>query len=245
MLELLLAMFIMGALVTVAIPVFRTLIKGKDTERAATELSARIQYARSYAVSNHAYVALVFLRVGDNGKLEGITNVDVDPAYFNSAYRMAIVYKKGGAYTFQMWMPDSQWNFFPDGIIIPPGEENFGIQKSNDRSAADYWEIDTDADMSKVADVDLDELVEDEKIDVERCLIFKPDGQLVSGDKKQVLIRFAEVTYDPALVGQTGFKFIPKNRDEDGKVDHMILSLNPLTGKTQYHHQFDELQENE
>ena len=82
-------MFIMGALVTVAIPVFRTLIKGKDTERAATELSARIQYARSYAVSNHAYVALVFLRVGDNGKLEGITNADVDPAYFNSAYRMA------------------------------------------------------------------------------------------------------------------------------------------------------------
>jgi Tfp pilus assembly protein FimT len=38
LLELLLAMFIMGALVTVAIPVFRTLIKGKDTERAATEL---------------------------------------------------------------------------------------------------------------------------------------------------------------------------------------------------------------
>lgn len=196
-------------------------------------------------MSNHAYVALVFLRVGDNGKLEGIENADVSANYFNAAYRMAVVYRKSGNYMFQRWLPDSQWNFFPDGIIIPPGKENFGVQKSSKREDDDYWMIDADVELNKVAEVDLDDLVEDEKVDIERCLIFKPDGQLASGDKKQVLIRFAEVTYDPVLVGTDEFKFIPKNKDESGKVVHSVLSLNPVTGKTQYHQQFDVLKEEE
>ena len=241
LLELLLVMFIMGALLAVAVPVFNNLVRGRETERAAAELSARIAYARSYAADKHVYVAIVFPRATGSGKLENIAGGNIPGGYFNSSYRAAIVNRVGNTYKFSSWLPESQWNFFPDGIIIPPGSDNFGVQKSNDRSEDDYLKV-SSIDMPVVQDVDLDEVSSGKKSDMERCLVFRPDGQLVSGDKKHVLIRFAEAVYDPAAIGLSSFRFTARNPDESGNISYTVLDLNPLTGKTRYAHVEDSFQ---
>ena len=41
-------------------------------------------------------------------------------------------------------------------------------------------------------------------------------------------------TYDPSTLGDPDFRFIPKDRAEDGTVECVTLVLNPITGKVKY-----------
>jgi len=251
---------------SISVPVFRSLVGGKTTEQAAKELAARVSYARGYAVSHHTYVAIVFPRIKKNRLLEGCkveTGLSAQE-YFNHSYRMAEVRREGGAYQFISWLPDSQWNFFPRDIIIPPSSNTFaaiGWQKDNDRDKLykmtdpdpdqppDYLKVDTGAAMPTVKNVDWTDFDSARKsnskkgIDMDRCMIFKPDGQLVSGDKKHFLVYFTEAAYDPDTVETNDFIFIPKNKmyknnDKTGdlRTNYTIVDVNPLSGKVRYHH---------
>ena len=284
LLELILVIGIAAILTVMAGPIYRTIFAGNNSQRAATELTARIAYARNYSVVNHTYTALIFLSVDeDTGLIEGL-HTDVSTSdkkelkklsgnYYNAAYRLAVVSRSEGGFKFRMWVPDSKWNFLPSEIIIPPGEKYFGVQESNEEFEdddeeeinEDFYTVDEDIDLIEVKDVNLVELLnlaqykeqasqeggtvstiepddsDSDRVlaDIKRCLIFRPNGQLASSANKSVLIHFAAATYDPSMLGEPGFRFIPKDRSEDGTVEYVMLVLNPLTGKVKYHHKND------
>ena len=86
----------------------------------------------------------------------------------------------------------------------------------------------------KILEETFDETLDRVLADIKRCLIFRPNGQLASSANKSVLIRFAAATYDPSTLGDPDFRFIPKDRAEDGTVECVTLVLNPITGKVKY-----------
>ena len=137
--EIAAVLLIAAILVGLATPVFRQLFAGNAKDKAARELAARIAHARSYAISRHAYTAVIFPKVSASGQLEnGTVNTSVSPdEYANCSYRLAMVYKNGDDYEFLSWFPDSKWYLLPKGIIIPckkSGFDYFGFQTSTDRN---------------------------------------------------------------------------------------------------------------
>ena len=78
------------------------------------------------------------------------------------------------------------------------------------------------------------------KIDISRCIIFKPDGQMVSASKKNMLICLTEASYSPADMGTSAFEFKPKyplsNGSSTVRSENIILDINAITGKVRLFH---------
>ena len=60
--ELIVVMIIMTMMLVVALPAFTHLGKGYKLTEAAQEVNGQISIAKSYAIANHCYMAVVFPR---------------------------------------------------------------------------------------------------------------------------------------------------------------------------------------
>ena len=111
--EIMTVIVIAAILFGIGIPAFTTMIQGSNMTVAIRQLSAKIQAARAYAVTNRCKVAVLLPEVVENS---GGTKKD-DCCY--SAYRVCIVYKDStdNKYKFQEWIEDENWKTLPKGVL--------------------------------------------------------------------------------------------------------------------------------
>lgn len=123
--ELLLVISIAGVMLSVAVPAFSRMIKGSASGIAVRELMGKINAARSYAISNGTYVALVFPGASETS--------DFQKRFGNRAYRVCEVTPNGTGYRFLRWIPGENWQYFPNGILFGYGTAVEGpVKAKND-----------------------------------------------------------------------------------------------------------------
>lgn len=107
--EIMTVIVIAAILFAIGIPAFSTMIQGNNMTVAVRQLSAKIQAARAYAVTNRCKVAVVF----------ATNNVKDDYCY--SAYRVCIVNDSEDGNkkvkVFQEWIADENWKTLPKGVL--------------------------------------------------------------------------------------------------------------------------------
>ena len=100
--EIMTVIVIAAILFGIGIPAFTTMIQGSNMTVAIRQLSAKIQAARAYAVTNRCKVALLLMESG------------IKEDYCYSAYRVCEVDKDN---KFQSWIEDENWKTLPKGIL--------------------------------------------------------------------------------------------------------------------------------
>lgn len=202
--ELLVVVAIAAVILGIATPVFTAMMKGGAMTSTTRELAAKIKAARSYAVTNNCYVALVFPTGKDWSS--------VKPAFSYRAYRPCVVYKdENEDWVFDSWIDGEGWKTMNKGIIIAKDET--GVSEAGDgKNPTEFYaaQIEIDSvtgketiksvsEATKVKLVPLGRLESATKADdedmqsVERAIIFKPNGQLAGIDSnKQLRFRLIE-----------------------------------------------------
>ena len=107
LIEIIVVIGIMATLMAVALPSFSAMMKGQGVEGAARNVCQTLKLARTYAINNRKYVAVLF------------PNANLDDEYHFKSYRVCLVTKDAnGNYTFQRWISNENWEFLPTGITI-------------------------------------------------------------------------------------------------------------------------------
>ena len=100
--EIMTVIVIAAILFGIGIPAFTTMIQGSNMTVAIRQLSAKIQAARAYAVTNRCKVAVLLVTTG------------AKEDYRFSAYRVCVV---GDGNSFQEWIEDENWKTLPKGVL--------------------------------------------------------------------------------------------------------------------------------
>lgn len=166
--ELLLVISIAGVMLSVAVPAFSRMIKGSASGIAVRELMGKINAARSYAISNGTYVALVF--PGKSGDTS-----DFQKRFGYRAYRVCEVAPDGTGYRFLRWIPGENWQYFPGGILLGygTGDEPPVKAKNDDEKTADGTANIHSALSCNIVDRSYSE---SETTNIANYLVFRPDG---------------------------------------------------------------------
>lgn len=117
--ELLVVVAIAAVILGIATPAFTAMMKGGAMTSTTRELAAKIKAARSYAVTNNCYVALVFptgTSLEDTGKTD----------FYFRCYRPCIVYKnEEDKWVFDSWIDGENWKLMNKGIVINKENKDF------------------------------------------------------------------------------------------------------------------------
>lgn len=112
LIELLVVMGLIGLLVTLAVPSFTRLAKGKATPVAADQIKRQLEEAQALAIAHRSYIGLIIVNgsgdfnfAGDSDDLN--TNPD---SYRLASTRPALLFKDGSTYYFEKWASDSSWS---------------------------------------------------------------------------------------------------------------------------------------
>lgn len=112
--ELLVVISIIGVLLGIAMPSFNRLTQGNKVTAAARSLSTALSQARSLAVMQRQYVALLLpSQESSSGTPTGLPD-----KYKYKSYRLCYVTCVSGVYSFSKWPDESIWHFFPAGAIL-------------------------------------------------------------------------------------------------------------------------------
>jgi len=217
--ELLIVIGIMAVLMGIALPAFTKMAKGNGITVAERNLSAKINGARSYAITNRVYVALIFITSDSNApdKLRYVS------------YRPAIVTFSGGNYTFKKWIDSENWESMPGGTVyggekgtatpIPVGA-NFSSTYASSASAAGT----TGTTVLACDFQDVNGATSATSISIINCLVFKPFGNTASAAEFTMWIWEATLpsvgsSVQPVVTNSSNF---------------VKLTVNPFTGKVKY-----------
>lgn len=229
--ELITVMILMGILLVVTLPSFNNLTKGHILTHAAQEVAGQISIARSYALANHCYMAVVFPTMDELHKLDGSSSLmDSSPlaSYYNTSCRIALVIKNSDdEYEFVMWKPDSNWVLLPEGSVIPEEDVNFRTMSKKLKNVRL-------GDLSRLYTQSPKDNVLQKTLDISRYIIIRPNGQLVidgnttsvDGDNS-ILIRVTDGGFNPL----TGKIEITK-RNNSVQV-YQGVKIDPLTGRSE------------
>jgi type II secretory pathway pseudopilin PulG len=99
---------IMAILLAIVMPVFQNLVGSQGVRSAVRLLCQKLKLARSYAINNREYVALVF--PDDSSGLP--------TEYPYHYYRACIVTESSGSYAFKRWIPGEGWSKLPGNISL-------------------------------------------------------------------------------------------------------------------------------
>lgn len=201
--ELLVVVAIAAVILGIATPAFTAMMKGGAMTSTTRELAAKIKAARSYAVTNNCYVALVFPTGKDWSS--------VKPAFSYRAYRPCVVYKdENEDWVFDSWIDGEGWKTMNKGIII--AKDKTGKFEDNATTSDDDDDVDTEffiatiqstgkvdkvSKITEIQKVPLGRLNseddDDREYNITRAIIFKPNGQLAGIDSnKQLRFRLIE-----------------------------------------------------
>ena len=180
LLELIVVMGILVLLSAVAIPAYSSLFSGRKTTLAANKLNGAVMEARAYAASNKVYTALVFLqeKVSANSSTKGSVR-----------FRLAELYHDPEStdkkYIWSRWANGSDFVLLPENTMIPDGDRYFGTT-SSDTSGTPSGKL-LNVDFSHMTSKNLPTGASHSGA---RCIIFRPNGQLASGES--VIVQFVE-----------------------------------------------------
>ncbi len=104
--EILMVLVIMAMLMVIAMPAFTEMMKGQGVEASARNLTQVLKLARSYAINNRQYVAVI------------IPNDNVPDSYRYRSYRACEVVRDGANYNFKRWVPNESWTTMSTGVSI-------------------------------------------------------------------------------------------------------------------------------
>ncbi len=207
MVEILVVIVIAAILFGIGIPAFSTMIRGNAMTTSIRQLTAKIQAARSYAVTNRCYVAIVF--PADETQTDATAN-RIKRSFPYMSFRPCKVTTDGTNWDFDSWIDGEDWHRFPVGIIIG-------------KNATDF------ANGYAVAGCDIRDIINtpvtsSKTTGFSRALIFKPDGQMKtpSGDPT---IRLAYGRYIPDTNN------IVNTETENGSAVYHPVAINQYTGK--------------
>ena len=207
LIELIAVMGVMMLLAAVAIPAYSSLFSGRKTTLAANKLNGAIIEARSYAVSNKTYTALIFVKDGKGYK----------------SFRLAEVYHQGDgvsdendpdaddstSYKWRRWASGSSLVLLPENTMIPTGSDNLGVTDGLGDTGKPG--------LPKIAGLQ-NSGVENNSF----AIVFKPNGQLGGTGDKNVVVRFVEANQ------------YEKAGNSTNKVPKLPLNINWLTCKTKF-----------
>ncbi len=229
--ELIVVMLIMTLMLTIALPSFTHLNKDYKLTQAVQTIGGQIAIAKSYAMANHCYMAVIFPQKKELDSLPG-SGSGKDGAlasYYNVSCRIALVVKDGNDFRFVMWMPDSNWQILPENTIIGPDSGDFGTmaRKLKDARLGDLtklYEKNPSAESIKKA------------VDIERYVVVTPDGQLVidgntttNTDGESVLkIRVTDGAYN-----RQQKKIVLFERSKGNQI-YQLAEIDPLTCRIEY-----------
>ena len=102
--EIMTVIVIATILFAIGIPAFSTMIRGSNMTMAIRQLSAKIQAARAYAVTNRCKTAVLLV--------ENLT--DLRDENRDSAYRACVI---NDDKSWQGWIEDENWAFLPKTVV--------------------------------------------------------------------------------------------------------------------------------
>lgn len=165
LIELLLVVGLMALMMGIALPAFSKMAKGNGVTVAARDISAKINGARTFAVTYRKHVALIFPTAMDD------SNIPDQLRY--TQFRAAIVEANSSSgYDWKAWIDGETWVKMPSGVILggtasPSAwtSSSCGYENCSEISVVDYSDV-KGASCVKTA---------------KTCLVFRPNGMLLNG----------------------------------------------------------------
>lgn len=231
--ELIVVMLIMATMLVILLPSFTHLGRNHKLNQSAQEIVGQIAIARSYAMANHCFMAVVFPQKGELEQIDGSPNEKNEstlPDFYNASCRIALVRKDDdGYYEFVMWKPDSNWVVLPEGTYIPEGNNNFDTMSKPLKNVriGDFVKLyKTTPTESQMA----------QTIDIDRYIVIYSDGTIATSSKEstgmdssnEINIRVTEGSYVRQI---QNFKNHERSK---GKQVYQHIKIDPLTGRSSY-----------
>jgi len=188
-------MVLMGILIGISVPALSN--GSKQVSLACTEISGQLAIARSYAITNSCYTAVIFPQMSEIKKLMPSSTKEKAQAltlanHYNACCRIAVVAKDDqydDVYHFVMWIPNSNWVQFATGALIADGSTyDFGESVSN----VPFGSLKKFATKTTGA-------VKDNSVvyEINRCVIFSKSGQLeTTNSSKSTMIYVRQGAFD-------------------------------------------------
>ncbi len=112
---------IVSFLMLIVMSAFQEITKGQGVNIATRNLASKLILARSFAINNRKYVAILIPQSG------GFPASGIPDTYYNRSYRACIVKKNGSNYYFKRWVSGEKWEFTPTGIAILEVDGSDGV----------------------------------------------------------------------------------------------------------------------
>ena len=118
--EIIVVIGIMALLMAVAMPAFSSMMKGAGVEGAARNICQTLKLARSFAINNREYVAVLMPQSKKgNGPYPAISS-DFPSDFYDRSYRVCLVTYDSGTstFSFKRWITGEKWEYLPKGTAI-------------------------------------------------------------------------------------------------------------------------------
>ncbi len=107
LIELLLVVGIMALLMGISLPAFSKMVRGSGTKLTTRNIVAKVNAARSYAITTRSNVAILF-------PSDGVSNAN----FYYTHYRVCKVYKDGSNWKWLSWIEGEDWTKIQTGTLI-------------------------------------------------------------------------------------------------------------------------------
>lgn len=230
--EILMVIIIMALLLTVAMPAFLDMMQGEGVEAGARKMGQVLKLARSYAINNGEYVAVLMPQSDKNnhapaGGYPKVANHHLPSQYYDRSYRVCLVQKNGAnRYDFKRWLPGEKWEFLSKGVAIFESDSDKGVQFGTDGQPTNNSTC-IRVDNVKLGDINsnLDNTNPADNTDDVAAIVFKPTGKSkYAGGDGGYFVEIGEGVF-------SGDSLIVKNHDPGSIV---TVKIADYTGRVSY-----------
>ena len=175
LIELLVVIVIISIILGITAPAFRSIANGSAVDGAARMLSSQFMLARAEAIARRKCVAVIMPASG-----LAIPSDDTN-VYNRQAFRSAYVTGEGPEFSFDSWVPGTEWSFLPTGAVIGIVENGTYSTLSFDSEESAYipkndYDISDGSGIPCVSDTATAKMFSSSNSQV-RAIVFKPNGR--------------------------------------------------------------------